>query len=219
MLPMRLRLASLLAALPLAALAAETTTAQSSEVRPAPAKSNVVVTGETSRVSSGLASSITSILPKYAPPPPPVANTHADPATEEAQEIDEGGTDENGQPRNKIVRLPRYVVHGERPPIFKEKELYNKRELGKLAAKRYLSALDRSVLNRYTIPIIGVTPEQRALQMYEENERLENISDLKQDARNAERAGDSAEAKAIRQETDRATIRSGGMDWTTRNRD
>jgi hypothetical protein len=204
--------AALAALLPALCLAAEPPAAP----KPEAAKPNVVVTGETSRVSNNLASSITSTLPKYQPPPPPSAPKHEDPAVAEvAEEVDDPDHPAaEGQPRNKIIRLPKYVVQAERPPIFTDRELNSKKGLAKLAARRYISSLDKNVLNRFTLPIIGTSAEQRALMMYEEDERLGNISDLKEDANNAARAGDSAEATSIRRETNRAYMRSGGMDWT-----
>lgn len=203
-----------LLSLPVFIQAAEETAADTKKL-PVIAKPRVEVSGETAHMSSSLSSRITTTLPQYTPPPAPEANTHQDPALEESAEIAETDPNDQGdQPRNKIIRLPKYVVHGERPPIFREKDLNTKAGLSKLAAKRYLSKLDRSLLNRFTIPIIGQSAEQRALAMYEEDERLQNISDLKEDANNAQRSGESAEAKALRRETDRAYIRSGGMDWT-----
>lgn len=177
--------------------------------------SRIEVSGPTSHVSRNLSASITSALPKYQPPAPVVANTEQDPALEEATEIeDPDNPAAEGQPRNKIIRLPKVVVEANRSPVFRDKDINTKKGLSKIAAKKYISTLDKSLLNRFTIPLIGMTPEQRALQMYEEQERLDNIQDLKEQANNAARAGESSEAKALRREVDRTYIRSGGMDWT-----
>jgi len=188
----------------------------------------VQVSGPTKRVSSGLSSAISTTLPKYLPPPPPPPPMPADEHAEEGKmnedgtmEIDdpEHNLSDPNQPRNKIIRLPKQVVQGNRPPIFKEKDLYDQKNLAKLAAKRYLSSLDRSFLNRYTLPLIGTSAEQRALAMYEENARLDNINDLKDAAANAARSGDKDEANYLRKETDRTFLRSGGMDWTSRSKE
>lgn len=197
-----------------AVVAADTAAAEKKETT-TPAKPNIQVTGPTSHISSGLASTIQASLPKYQPPPPPPPpepEEHAAEASPDGATEGEMGTSD--QPKNKIIRLPRYVVQADRPPVFKESEVYTKSGLGKLAAARYLSSLDRNVLNRFTLPIIGITPEQRALMMYQENERLENISDLNNDARSALLSGDKAGAEAIKKERDNAFLRSGGMDWT-----
>lgn len=188
---------------------------------------NIETLVPTSRVSSGVASAITAGLPKYqAPKPPEPAPTpqpqrRRDPGEEE---IEEAGGDESAnpaqmasdQPRNKIIRLPKYVVEADRPPIFKEREILTKQALAELAVRRYLSRFDSKVLNRFTLPIIGVSPEARAMAMYEEDVRLENISELKDAAESARRAGDRSGSNYILKETDRTFLRSGGMDWTSR---
>lgn len=194
--------------------AADATSAEKKDAKEA--KPNIQVSGPTSHISSSLASTIQASLPKYQPPPPPpppepdehVELASPDGATEgmEAEAVD--------QPKNKIIRLPRYVVEADRPPVFKESEIHTKSGLGKLAAARYLSSLDRNVLNRFTLPIIGITPEQRALMMYQEDERLQNISDINNSARSALLAGDKKESEALKKERNSAFIRSGGMDWT-----
>jgi hypothetical protein len=193
-----------------------------------PNNSAVQVSGPTKRVSTGLSTAISSTLPKYTPPPPPPPPPPPEAQAEEGKlnedgsmEIDdpEHNPSDPSQPRNKIIRLPKQVVQGNRPPIFKEKDLYDKQNLSKLAMKRYLSSLDRNFLNRYTLPLVGTSAEQRALAMYEENARLDNINDLKDAAANASRSGDKDEASYLRKEVDRTFIRSGGLDWTSRSKE
>ena len=41
--------------------------------------------------------------------------------------------------------------------------------------ERYLSPFDRNVLNRFTVPIIGLSTEARARMLYEEDKRLEDL--------------------------------------------
>lgn len=184
----------------------------------------------TSRVSSGISSAITAGLPKYqAPKPPepaaaepqPAVTRHRDPGMEEIEESSEEALPEAtpiaaDQPKNKIIRLPKYVVEADRPPIFKEREILTKQALAELAVRRYLSRFDSKVLNRFTLPIIGISPEQRALAMYAEDVRLENISELKDAAATARRVGDKSGSDYILKETNRTFLRSGGMDWTSR---
>lgn len=191
----------------------------------------------TSRVSSGISSAITAGLPKYQPPKPPEAAPkqpqpvrRRDPGEEE---IEEPGGDEHAsasaaesgdhasadQPRNKIIRLPKYVVEADRPPIFKEREILTKQALAELAVRRYLSRFDSKVLNRFTLPIIGISPEARAMAMYAEDVRLENMSELRDAAETARRGGDRAGSDYIMKETNRTFLRSGGMDWTSRRND
>ncbi|MFA5264068.1 MAG: hypothetical protein WC378_09575 [Opitutaceae bacterium] len=182
---------------------------------------NVQVTGPSSRVSPGLAATIHASLPKYQPPPapPPVTQSHKDPGLEEAGEeeaLPEDKPIDADQPRNKIIRLPRYVVEADRPPVFTEREVHTKSALAKIAVNRYLSRFDSKVLNRFTLPIIGQTPAERAMVMYEEDERLQNISDIKEAARGAQLSGDKVESEYLKKQSDSTFLRSGGMDWTMR---
>ncbi len=186
---------------------------------PKPEPQTTQVSGPTARVSTGLAASLHASLPKYQPPPPappPVSRTHKDPAIEEAGEeeaLPESKPLEADQPRNKIIRLPKYVVTTERPPVFTERQVHTKSALAKIAVNRYLSRFDSQVLNRFTLPIIGVSPEKRAMAMYEEDERLQNISDIKDAARGARLTGDKAESEYLTRQSDSTFLRSGGMDW------
>ena len=78
--------------------------------------------------------------------------------------------------------------------------------------RRYLSTFDRSFLNRFDL--FG-SKEGRAMAMYYEDERLQNIVDLKNDAANARKAGDKAESDYLVRETNATFLRSGGMDWNS----
>jgi hypothetical protein len=112
-------------------------------------------------VSPGLAAALSERMPRYNPPPPPREPTEEELAA--------------SQPRNQIIRLPQVVVEGERPPVFTDRDLHTSRGMAELAINRYLSELDRGVLNRHTLPLFGMTQEQRALQEYAEEERLRHI--------------------------------------------
>lgn len=192
--------------------------AEEKKAEPPKQAGKVEVSGPTTKMSSSLSASLTASLPKYQPPPPPApAAKHVDPAAEETEEAEPEGTPlAEDQPKNKIIRLPRYVVEADRPPVFKEQEIYTKSALAKIAMRRYLSRFDTEVLNRYVLPIIGMSPEQRALMIYEENQRLEDMSDLKDAARGAALSGNKSESDYLRKESNRTFMRSGGMDWTTR---
>jgi hypothetical protein len=179
--------------------------------------SNVETSGPTSHLSSNLSSSLTSSLPKYAPPPPEPAVTQAAdptiPETGEEEALPEDRPLSPDQPKNKIIRLPKYVVLAERPPIFKEREIYTKSALAKIAMKRYLSSLDTKLLNRWTIPIIGMSAEDRAMMKYREDQRLEDKAELETAARNARISGDKNESIYLKKETEKTFFNSGGMDW------
>ena len=161
------------------------------------------------------ATAITSGLPRYAPPPKPAPKKPAADVEGEDEAEPEDRPLAPDQPRNKIIRLPRYIVEGDRPPVFRERDLYTTQALSAIAMKRYLSRLDSSLLNRFTIPLFTLTNEERAMAMYEEDERLQNIADLKTAAANARKAGDQAESDYLVRETNATFLRSGGMDWNS----
>jgi hypothetical protein len=123
-------------------------------------------------ISPRLAAILAVSLPKYDPTArPSEKNGTVDRPREE-------------NPDSEILHLPTYVVHAPRPPVFREREILTQRGLEKLAMKRYITQLDR-VLNRYRIPLIGISCEARALAMYAEDERLRDMADLDRAARNA----------------------------------
>jgi hypothetical protein len=41
--------------------------------------------------------------------------------------------------------------------------------------KEYLTPFDREFLNRFTLPLYGISPEARASMMYEEDKRLREL--------------------------------------------
>lgn len=113
-------------------------------------------------MSPGMASRLSEAMPTYNPPPP-------EPETPPEE------TTELGQPKNKIIRLPKMVVEGERPPVFSEREVHTDKGLAELAMRRYLTEVDRG-LNKFTIPLFGTSNEARALAQFREDERLRNMA-------------------------------------------
>jgi hypothetical protein len=183
-----------------------------------PAKPVIEVSGPTTRMSAERKSSIAAGV-RYAPPPkeePKKTVVVEDRGDEEA--LPESTPIAPDQPRNKIIRLPKYIVEGDRPPVFRERDIYTKQALAAIAMRRYLSSFDRNFLNRFHIPFLTPSSEARAMAMYEEDERLQNISDLKQSAADARKAGDNAGADYLSRETNRTFLRSGGMDWNNWSR-
>lgn len=145
-------------------------------------------------ISSGLASSLASTMPKYNPPPKP----NPDDEDVDLRDVD--------KPRNGIIRLPKYTVQEKKPPVFRERDILTGFGFAELAKKRYLTNAYHA-LNSFYLPLFGQSPESRALAMYAEDERLKNISDLKDNARTVGTA-DAADAKALRAETDATYLRS-----------
>ncbi|QYM80051.1 hypothetical protein K0B96_05375 [Horticoccus luteus] len=141
-------------------------------------------------ISGDVAAALAASMPKYNPPPKPKP---------EEENVDLRDED---KPRNGIIRLPKYVVQQKKPEVFRERDLHTQSELMDIAMQRYagLSYVPLSGMNR------GV-----ALLMYQEDERKKNISDLKEDAQDARRSGDTAEADYIKRQTNRAFSRDGGF--------
>lgn len=113
------------------------------------------------------------------------------------------------KPRNTIIRLPKYIVEGERPPVFAEKEINTKKGLAELAMKRYLSTVHQG-LNRYHLPAIlgGISNEDLAMQMYHDQERLDAMRDYSEKVSLFRAAGDK-EADKLQKEADDTYRRRG----------
>lgn len=145
-------------------------------------------------MSDGLASALSQTMPKYNPPPPPKPEEATD------EPVDLRDVD---KPRNKIIRLPKYVVQEPKPPVFRERDLY--------------SAKNRTDLSYARNPGLKFTPfpslnRAVAAAMYQEQERLDNIADLKDTARTVSVA-DKEDGAYIKRLTDETYIRSGGDDF------
>jgi len=139
-------------------------------------------------VSENVAAQLAARMPHYAPPPEPTSGSESSPA----QKRDATGRATNGstpsekvedldRPQNQIIRLPDYVVREKKPPVFRERDLYNPSGLAALAALRYLSETSQA-LNRFRIPLIGNADKAYALARYEEDERLRNRRELTETA-------------------------------------
>lgn len=123
---------------------------------------------------------------KYQPPPPPKPVSETD-------EVDLRDVD---KPQNEIIRLPKYTVTAKKPPVFNDRALYTKEQLKHLAVSRYLTGLDKNGLNRWTIPGLGTSNEERAMNMYLEDERLGNMAKAEQNIANMRATGDAPSADA-----------------------
>ncbi len=115
------------------------------------------------------------------------------------------------KPKNTIVRLPKYIVREPKPVIFSERTISTPKGLTDIAMKRYLTETDR-VLNRFRIPLLTMTNEERALAMYAEDERLRNMSELKENA-TAASMSDASTGTYIRKETQKTFLRSSDFGW------
>jgi hypothetical protein len=135
------------------------------------------------RAISGETSSALSAGYSYQPPKP-VA-----PIDDEA--VDQREVD---KPRNEIIRLPKYMVEGVRPPVFAERNLYSKEDFSKLAIQRYLG---KGPLNKYQL---GKSGEVYALQMYWDDQRLQNMMEGDRQVSLYRVGGDEAKAAKVEEE-------------------
>jgi hypothetical protein len=145
-------------------------------------------------ISKSLSSALSAGI-KYEPPPPPK------PAAEEVdlREID--------KPRNDIIRLPKYVVEAQRPPIFNDRNLYSKEMLRRLAYQRYASSFSSNFLNKYRLPIIGGGLESYVMMMYEADERKANMAEMDDKVSMYRVSGDDASADALKDDSQRTFMR------------
>ena len=115
------------------------------------------------------------------------------------------------KPKNQIIRLPKYIVQEQKPVVFSERAITTDKGLADIAVRRYISDMDRA-LNRFTIPLFGSSVEQRALAMYAEDERLKNMSDLRDSAVDAAKT-DAAQGAYILRETRQTYLRTSDFGW------
>lgn len=142
-------------------------------------------------MSDDLAATLAVGMPKYAPPKPPEKKQDT-PASENADS-------QSDKPKNGIIRLPDYIVRETRSPVFKDRDLATPDRKADIGMKRYagLNFGPFASLNR---PI--------AMAMVQEQERLDNIAELADDAKTSRRAGDNSTADYILKQSHQTYIRS-----------
>jgi hypothetical protein len=148
-------------------------------------------------ISNDLALALADTMPKYNPPPP------------ETDKPEDDGVDEDLmlKPKNGIVRLPRVVVEGTRPPIFTERQIHTEKGLNELATKRYFADASQA-LNKFNVPFLSMSQADLAMMMWEEDERLRALDDLNDRSDRAALFGDEKGSKEIREMTRDALSRS-----------
>jgi hypothetical protein len=163
-------------------------------VSPAPPPSSGFYVPERS-VSPGVAQALSLGMPKYNPPTPtPVAANQP----QDMRDVD--------KPKNEIKRLPSYVVHDSRPPVFRDRDLYTQEGLVSLSYKLHPGL---------GIGNIGGLNDAPAYEMFLEDERLANIADLNDTAKAIANGGDLAEGKYILEETQDTYMRTDqGFNWS-----
>src|SRR4051812_10193937 len=157
-------------------------------------------------ISAEAAAALSAASPKYTPAPP-----KPEPVPE-SEQIDLREVD---KPKNTIVRLPKYIVQEPKPAILSERAVHTQKGLEDIAMRRYISEADRA-LNRFTLPLFGSSMKARAMAMYEEEERLRNMSDL-HDAAVGAAQNDRASGAYILRETQQTFLRSSDFGWSGPN--
>ncbi|MDB6167847.1 MAG: hypothetical protein JWM88_711 [Verrucomicrobia bacterium] len=142
-------------------------------------------------MSDDLAATLSVGMPKYTPPKPVEKKPADEPA--DAREAD--------KPKNGIIRLPDYVVRETRPAVFKERDFATPNGKADIGMQRNagLNFGPFASLNR---PV--------ALAMYYEQERLDNMTELADDAKTARRAGDKATSDYIMRQSQQTYLRADG---------
>lgn len=135
-------------------------------------------------LSPTLALAITKSLPKYVPP-------SSKDASDQIEAFD------LPKPRNGIIRLPTVVVEGNRPTIFTEREIYTDKGLAEIAVKRYFNDTGLA-LNRFRLPLVGMTKEAYAMLLWQEDLRLGQIRKFAEQATLDETLGHDGRAAELR---------------------
>ncbi|HVS54475.1 MAG TPA: hypothetical protein VHD62_19115 [Opitutaceae bacterium] len=153
-------------------------------------------------VSPDVAARLAASAPKFAPPPP-----------QPAPKPEEEGVDlrDVDKPKNGIIRLPKYIVQERKPAVLDERAVHTEKGLTDIAVRRYISEVDR-VMNGFYLPIVGSSSEKRARAMYAEDERLKNMSDLRDAAVTAAKSDPGQGAYILRESRD-AFMRSSDFGW------
>lgn len=153
-------------------------------------------------ISPEVSAALAAASPKYTPPPP-----KPEPKPE-AEEVDLRDVD---KPKNQIIRLPKYIVQEQKPVVLTERAISTRKGLEDIAVRRYISEVDRA-LNRFHIPFLTASMQQRALAMYAEDERLKNMTDLRDAAADAAKLDPSAGTYIMR-ESRQTFMRSSDFGW------
>ncbi len=134
---------------------------------------------DTQRKSRALTNAVSSGI-TFQPPPPP--------KTEEQLRAEEAAA-ERDRPKNGIVRLPKYIVEGQRPPVFVERDFNRTKALAALALTRNEGLNIGGPIANLNAPV--------ALQAYQEELRLQQMASLRSTAESYRAAGDNAKADEL----------------------
>ncbi|MFO1452061.1 MAG: hypothetical protein U1F61_28105 [Opitutaceae bacterium] len=193
-----------LVAIPL--LSGSAVQAQAVTPSPPPDRPTVEVSGPSKRLSKTTLSAVTAGIAYEVP-----AQKKPEEKKPEPAEAEEEG------PKNGIIRLPQYIVEGDRPPVFRPRDVNTKKGLGQIAVDKYFTETGKA-LNRFTIPLFGMSKEQYALMMWEEEERLKNMKNASENVYLL-RQTDPAAAAQLKREVDQTFIRRSEFSPISNGRD
>ncbi len=133
------------------------------------------------RVSVATQAHVTAALPAFDP------KAHEQAEAEKAAEV---ATDPD------IVVMPEMTVQEKALKRMNEDSLYRKGQYDKELVKRELSEFDRYFLNRFTIPLFGISKETRARELYLQRKQEE----FQQRVKEAARLNDALDPDAAKQQ-------------------
>jgi hypothetical protein len=120
-------------------------------------------------VSPAVAAILATQVPKF-DPNAPKAPARLEPSADD-------------QPANAIIRLDPMVVRDIRSPFRNPLLVLNRQGLEDYAFRRYITSEVDRALNRFTIPLFGMSMRERAMMMYRDEERLRNMAEVSDLAR------------------------------------
>ena len=129
-------------------------------------------------LSSEVAQQLAATLPGASPSPAEAKSTQA--------------------PDPDVLELPKITVKQRPRPRLGEINVLGPKAFNEELAKKNLSAFDRSFLNKFTLPLFGISAADRAREEYNIAQKRQFMSDVMTIARAAELT-DPANAKALRE--------------------
>jgi hypothetical protein len=111
------------------------------------------------RLSERVTSQIVASIPPWRPPPPEPAEKAPPPP-----------------PDLDVVQMAPVIVKDFRLPRTEQKDWLTRKAQDAELVKGYITPFDRYFLNRFTLPLFGMSQEARARMMYEEDKRLRDLN-------------------------------------------
>ena len=165
---------------------------------PPPATPAPLIIGDNRPISSQeLNAAVAEGLPKYSPPKPAPANPR--------KEIDLRDID---RPKNRIIRLPSYVVMAPKSPVFTDHDLLTKQSQANQAMKTYVGFDPSLMPGLFAAGASRLLFQDYADQQAQAAQRQQNMNDLSDAASAMTRAGDAGESEYLKRESDDTFMRT-----------